>query len=385
MKTRFKIFFFTQYFSIGLLGPYFALFLIEKEYSGSQIGLMLGVLPVAGLVFQPVWSLLSDILNRRRILLVIGSIGLVIASIGLGFSNTFAVTFLWGILFSAMRAPISPISTAIALDYLEDQGESETYGLLRLWGSLGFAVSSLLMAGFFLDDIRVYFPWFAAGIFFILASLSFLLPERAVPYTYSGFKGLRYLAKNAKFILFLAASIFIGGTQGIYNNYLTLFLQSLDTASWLIGAIVSLQALIEIPMMMVAPYLIQRFSLQWLIVAGAVAFPVRWLLFFFIEEPAWIIPLQLLHGVGVISFFVVAVSYIDKLINPKWRATGQALYSTAMMGIGSGLGVFFAGIIIERYSVRSVWILSLVLGLIGLGLLLLDLYRDKSPADPVER
>lgn len=372
MKSRFKLFFFAEYFSIGMLGPYLALFLKSKGLSGDQIGLLLGVLPIGGIVFQPLWSFLSDILNKRRILLVLGSMGMVLASFGLGFSQTFTATFLWGILLSAMRAPISNISTALALDYLEETDERETYGFLRLWGSLGFAISSLLMAGLFLEQIQVYFTWFAAGIFFILGILGLLLPERDVPYAYSGFKGIKFLVKDVTLLLFLAASVFIGMTMGIYNNYLPFFLQSLNAQSWLIGVIVSIQAVIEIPMMLAAPFLVKRFPMRWLILVGGAVLPVRWLLFFFLEQPAWMIPLQLLHGVSVISFFVVAVSYIDQLVPSKWRATGQALYSTAMMGVGSGLGIYFAGAVIEWQGVRWIWGLSLVSGLIGLGLLILE-------------
>jgi len=372
MKNRFKLFFFTQYFSIGMLGPYLALFLKGKGLTGDQIGLLLGALPIGGIVFQPLWSLLSDIFNKRRILLVIGSLGVVLASLGLGFSKTFTAAFLWGILLSAMRAPISNISTALALDYLEEKDEGNTYGFLRVWGSLGFAVSSLLMGGLFLEQLQTYFTWFAAGIFLILGGLGLLLPERDIPYAYSGFKGIRYLVKDATLLLFLAASVFIGMTMGIYNNYLTLFLQSLDTQSWMIGVVVSMQAVIEIPMMIAAPFLVKRFPMRWLILVGAAVLPVRWLLFLFLDQSAWIIPLQLLHGVSVISFFVVAVSYIDQLVPSKWRATGQALYSTAMMGVGSGLGIYFAGAIIEWQGVRWIWLLSLISGLIGLGLLILE-------------
>lgn len=379
MKFRLKLFFFTQYFSVGLIGPYLVLFLIEKNFSGAQIGILMGMMPIAGMFFQPVWSYLSDVMNKRRILIVFASLGLIVASLGMGFADSFIAVFGWVVLFSAMYAPISPIATASALDYLESIGAVDDFGTLRMWGSVGFAVSSVLMGALFLDQILLYFPWFAGGIFLTLALVGLLLPEARQPYTYTGFKDLRLVVRGQQFITFLFASVFLGATMGIYNNYMTLFLQEIDTASWLIGVIISLQAIVEVPMMMLAPYLLKRVAIKWLLLAGAVAFLLRWLLYSFIRQPAWIVPTQILNGVGVFSFFVVGVAYVDRLVDPKWRATGQALYGIAMMSIGSGLGIYSAGLIIERYGVSSVWVFNSVLGLVALGLYLVSFSLKKIP------
>jgi len=339
----------------------------------------MGMMPIAGMFFQPVWSYLSDVMNKRRILIVFASLGLIVASLGMGFADSFIAVFGWVVLFSAMYAPISPIATASALDYLESIGAVDDFGTLRMWGSVGFAVSSVLMGALFLDQILLYFPWFAGGIFLTLALVGLLLPEARQLYNYTGFKDLRFVIRGQQFITFLIASIFLGATMGIYNNYMTLFLQEIDTASWLIGVIISLQAIVEVPMMMLAPYLLKRVAIKWLLLAGAVAFLLRWLLYIFIRQPAWIVPTQILNGVGVFSFFVVGVAYVDRLVDPKWRATGQALYGIAMMSIGSGLGIYSAGLIIERYAVSSVWVFNSVLGLVALGLYLVSFSLKKIP------
>jgi len=143
--------------------------------------------------------------------------------------------------------------------------------------------------------------------------------------------------------------------------------------------IISLQAIVEVPMMMLAPYLLKRVAIKWLLLAGSIAFLLRWLLYIFIRQPAWIVPTQILNGVGVFSFFVVGVAYVDRLVDPKWRATGQALYGIAMMSIGSGLGIYSAGLIIERYGVSSVWVFNSVLGLVALGLYLVSFSLKKIP------
>lgn len=365
MRFRFKLFYFLQYLSVGVVGPYLVVFLNQKSFSGTQIGLILAALPITGLAFQPVWSFLSDILNKRRPLLLISLVGLILASLGLGLSTSFTAVFLWVVLFSAMRAPITPIISAIVLDYLEEKDEIDSYSLLRVWGSIGFGLGTLTIGALFLDRIGDYFPWFTAGVFLSLAILSQFLPERGQAFAYRGLQDLADIIKNADFTFYLAGSLFIGASFGIYNNYLTLFLQSLESPSWLVGVITSIQAFVEIPVMLAVPALLQRFSKRRIILLGAIILPIRWLLYYFIQQPGWILPIQLVHGLPVVSFFVISVAFVDRLVDPKFRATGQALYATTVMGVGSGLGVYIAGRVIDAFGVREIWLVNVLFGLVG--------------------
>lgn len=383
MKFRFKLFNFLQYFSVGVIGPYLVVFLSQKNFTGVQIGLILGTLPIAGLVFQPVWSLLSDILSKRRVLMLMALVGLILASLGLGFSASFGWVYFWVIVFSAMRAPISPIITAMILDYLEEKDDIDSYSLIRLWGSIGFGIATLIIGSLFLDRILDFFPWITAGVFLLLAVLSQFLPERGRAFTFTGLKDLGDLIKNANFAVYLVGSMFIGASFGIYNNYLTLFLQSMDTPSWLVGLIMSIQAFVEIPVMMAVPYLLKKYPRRRIILLGALILPLRWLLYFFIQQPGWILPIQLVHGLPVVSFYVVSVAFVDRLVNPKFRATGQALYSTVLMGIGSGLGVYLAGRVIDAYGIRQIWLVNIALGVLGL-LILAVLFHQVNRSQPGE-
>ena len=382
LKNRFKLLYFVQYLSVGIMGPYMVIFLDQKDFSGEQIGLLLGSLPILGLIFQPVWSYVSDVLHTRRYLLVIGFLGVAIATIGLGLAQSFIAAYFWAVLFAIARAPISPVGTAMTLDFLEETGNLDDFSLIRMWASLGYATSSFLWGSLFFDQFFNYFTWILAGIFLLLVGISLLLPEIGKTFSYSGLKGWQVVTKNPALASFLVASVFIGMTIGVHNNYQTLYLQSLDASSWLIGLIVSLQALLEVPMMMLAPYLLTRFSMRVLILLGAVVMPIRWLLYAFIKEPLWILPTQLLNGVSVVSFFVVAVAFVDQLVEPQWRATGQGLFSSAMMGIGSGIGISLAGLVLERFDIQNIWIFNFLMGVIGLGLLLFSFRRaGKTPKE----
>ncbi len=372
MKTKYKIYFFFQYLVMGVIGPYLAVFLYEKGYSGAQIGLLLGAMPITILIFQPMWSYLSDVFNTRKRLLLFGSIGAGLAALGLGYAPSFWVAFICAVLLAAMQAPLMPISNALVLDYLEETQKPDDYSLIRLWGSLAFAVSSMLIGGLFIDQLLVYFAWLVAVMYFLQAGLSLSLSEWGLEYSHSDFKRLDFLTKNPSFAVFLLGSVFIGATINVVLNYQTLFLQFIGASSWMVGSTIALQALIEMPMMAAVPFLLKHFSMRRIIFVGAMVLPIRWFLYIFIENPNWVLPTQILHSVAVVGFMVIGVSFIDKHISPKWRATGQGLYNAATSGIGAAIGAGLAGVIFDRFDIRAVWLLNLIFGLIGLGLLLIS-------------
>lgn len=383
MRIKFKAFYFIQFLSYGILGPYLSLYLSEKGFTGTQIGLMLGVMSILSVVLQPVWSYLSDVFSKRRPLLIVACVGVSISMLGFGFVETFLEAFLLSLLYSVFIAPTTTISTAIVLDYLEEVGKPEEFSLFRVWGSIAYAISSLLWGSLFLDQILVLFPWILAGIYLSLALLSGTLPECEKSLSKATLKDLKATTANTAFMLFLAGGAFIGATINIGSRYQTLFLQSLNTPDLLLGVIIALPAILEVPMMTVVPIILRRISMRWLILVAVIITPIRWMIYFLIQEPGWLIPVQLLGSIVTIGFEVVGVSFIDEHIDQKWRATGQGLYTSFLWGIGPAIGSYAAGYVLDWLSVRAIWGLNVIMGVIGLILVAIALWRFKPSAKTV--
>jgi len=387
VKNKFKAFYFILFLSFGIIGPYRALYLSQKGFSGTQIGLLIGIVPILSIVFQPIWGALSDLLHTRRMILIIGCLGVSLSMVGVGLGTSFTVNFLYFTLFSIFITPIGPIATAFVLDYLDEIEKPDGLSMIRLWGSIGFSVSSLVLGSILMDQRLELFPWLLVGVYILLGAVSLTIPESKTDISQSDIKlrELFKLSKNTAFMIFLAGMVFIGATLLIANNFQTTFLLSINASSLLIGVIVALPALLEIPMLIITPALLKKFRLRQLIIAGAVLMPIRWGLFYMIQNPGWMIPAQLLNGVATISIDIAGVSYIDKSIPSKWRATGQGLYTTAAFAIGPGIGNFVAGNILDKFNVRAIWVFNLALGVVGLVLVFIALWFLSRPIekDPV--
>jgi MFS family permease len=383
IKIKFKAFQFFQFGIMGVWAFYLPVFFSQRGFSGYQIGALLGTMPIVVIGLQPVWSFLSDRLNTRKTILLISCIGMGLTITGVGLASSFTFVMLWFILFSAFWAPINPISAAMLLEFLEETDEVGKYSLFRLWGSLGFGIISLLVGSFLLGQYINSLTWLAGGLYFFLGILSVFLPEKRVKTIHTKEKPNQTLKGNPKLIFYLLGSVFIGATLGIYNNTISLFLEFLNTQDWLIGLIISLQAFIEVLLMWVTPYIMKRCSQRWFIFTATLLLVFRWVFYLIIQIPGWIAPFQIIHGIAIVSSQVVGISFIDQLINPRWRATVQGIYSTAYNGVGVAMGVYLAGLVMEWFGIRSVWVLNIILGVIGLVLLAIAFNSKQQAQDPL--
>jgi PPP family 3-phenylpropionic acid transporter len=140
-----------------------------------------------------------------------------------------------------------------------------------------------------------------------------------------------------------------------------------------------MMAILEIPFMRWTPSLLDRFKISRLLMIGVLILPLRWLLFAVIREPLLMLPVQVTHSIAIVTLVVVAATFIDRQLPPRWRATGQGLLTTSVLGLGPSLAQFAAGAVSDAYSLRSVWWGAMGVTFIGIGLMALALRQMRSP------
>ncbi|MEM7117632.1 MAG: MFS transporter [Chloroflexota bacterium] len=375
VNNRFRLFFGLQFAGIAIFYPYIALYLISLGLSSSQIGLLLALVPLLGFVVQPLWGIATDIHHQHRLILVLACLSVGIVLIIYAFAQTFWLLLLLTVLIAVMRAPIQILVTALALEHLARQQTNVGFGSLRLWGSVGFVVASLGFGAVFIDAENTWWiiPFYALCKF-LLAIVAYTLPNADVHGQVSWREGVQLLQRNRTLAWFLFGLLLIGMTLGVVNNYLAVYLVDIEGASWMIGTALALSAVFEIPLLARTQSFINRWGIRLMLLVGTAVLPLRWLLFAFIDEPLWVLPIQLSHSIAMMSLLVVAVLYVDRLLEPKWRTSGQALYTAFLHSVGPGIGLFFAGYIYGWNGIQFVWLFSAAVALLGLGVLVYAMY-----------
>ncbi|HEV2127777.1 MAG TPA: MFS transporter, partial [Thermomicrobiales bacterium] len=141
--------YFAYFAAVGALMPYVALYFRGMGFSGLQVG-VLTALPSVGLaVFAPLWGAVADAMGVHR-LLMRGALGLAIA---VAFLTTQASTFMSMLLLFGLLAfvsvPVAPLMDSYGVTASEHTRRS--YGGIRVWGSIGYMVS-VLIVGWLMGD-----------------------------------------------------------------------------------------------------------------------------------------------------------------------------------------------------------------------------------------
>lgn len=362
---RFKLFFTLQYLGVGIFAPYMALYLNSKGLSGAQMGIILGVMPLVSIIAQPTWSIVSDLFQSRRKLLVLSCLSASLVAGLYTLTNTFVGLLLISILYALLYSPIGTLSTALALDHLEKQNRQDEFGYIRLWGSFGFAITALLMGAFVIQTMTAKLPVFYSAVMVILTLLASTLPEGDKTKPTAWWQGIAIVFQRKDIILYFIGCMFVNTSISIGLQYMPLFMEGLKSSGWMIGLAVSLQALLEVPLMAKVPKWTAKYGLPLVFLIGVMLLPLRWLVFLIIDNPIWIIPTAIFHSLTIMSLMVIGVKHVDSKFPREWRASGQGLYSTVMNGIGPSIGLFIAGSLYDIRNIQSVWLFTLGITVIG--------------------
>ena len=335
----------------------------ERGFDGAQMGVIFGMTPVVALLAQPVWGILADALSMRRRLLTAACVLAAIAAIPLGLVQGFWPILIAMLVLTVVRSPILAISNAITLETLGPQ--RELFPQIRAWGSLAYAIIAVFIGWWVMDRSLTWTVWLFALGMLLTALASRRLPSSHAPIIARWWTAFDFVRHDRGFQMFLLAMVTMQFTNPIANAYLPLIFRDLAAPTWMTGAAWAIAAGLEAPLMGLAPRLIRRYGVERVMVALTLATPLRWLLYLFINNPVWILPLQALFSFSATAFFAAAVTYIDSLSPPRWRATAQSLYIAVIDSLGVGLGSLVFGWLYQQGGLRVVLTVALVVASAG--------------------
>ena len=198
--------------------------------------------------------------------------------------------------------PIHILVTALALEHLARESHKTGFGSLRLWGSIGFAISSFGIGAILVDSDAIWWiiPIYALGNL-VLGMIAYSFPDADIHGHVSWREGVTLLKREKALAWFLLGLLLTGITFGIANNFLSIYLTDINSAGWIIGAALAISAIFEVPLMARAQTFINRWGIRLVLIAGTAMLPLRWLLFAFIDQPLWVLPVQILHSIAMMS------------------------------------------------------------------------------------
>ena len=345
--ARLSAFYLAYYAALGAFTPYWSLFLLAKGLPVATISVLMSLWYATRMLAPSTWTTLAARSSMPIRWLWIGC-GLTLASFAafllpLGTGGLFVAMTVFCFFYNA----VMPQFESITLSHLH--GDSARYGLIRVWGSIGFIV---VVAGYGVLIDRVgaaQLPWLMLPIFAGLLAAASMNRYAEFPATVAaqdadGRAGLRPILRRPEVRAFFVAAFLLQVSFGPYYTFFSIYLGEHGYAPGTQGLLWSIGVLVEIGLFFASRPLFRRWGARRLIVFSLAVTVLRWWATGLWPGSIAILALaQTTHAFSFAVFFAAAMQLLAEYFPGRLNGHGQGLFYGASSGIGGVAGALLAG------------------------------------------
>ncbi len=353
-KTWPFLFYFLYFAAVSGVFPFAALYYQSIGLSGAQVGVLLGLAPIVTLLGGPLLTGIADKTRQHKLVISLAMAGVILWALAVPFTHSFPILLGLIIYNALLSSPVNALADSATMSMLGEQ--RDMYGRIRLGGALGWGLMALFVGPIVENYGLVWIFWiFAIGMalnLLVVQKFSFAQPDEQPPF----WRGIGSLLSNPRWLLFLGMSLVAGlGMAGV-NTYQFVYMAEIGASETVMGLSLFISTFFsEVPAMFFGNLLLKRFKAQGLLVLGTSVVGLRLLLYAVFNFPEAILALQLLHGLTFPIIWIAGVSYAHENAPAGLNATAQGLFGATMYGVGSGLGAFVGGILIDSLGGRGLY------------------------------
>lgn len=352
----------------GFIFPFISLFYAERGLSGTQMGWLGTIGSLVGLVSAPLLGRISDNIPHPRRVLQLCLLGSGLLILLLSQQYLFGWMALIVAVESFVGAPIYPLSDAQALSI---SSEKEGFGSIRLWGSLGWAVTAFV-GGWMVSRAGLVSVFYGYALLYGLCLIvigRIITPPKLVHRSNEPrlpFRMVLHSLINHKVLLGLTISLTILWiTNNGRHQFETLYMHELGASEQLIGWAYTYPALMELPLMWWADKLIRKYgagkllSLSFLLEAIAISVIAVY------PSMASILFMRAASGVYYSFYAIASVAYTVDNAPEGQAATMLSLYYITLAGIISLVTAPLSGMIFDKLGAYPLYIIAAIGTFIG--------------------
>ncbi|MCP4126864.1 MAG: MFS transporter [Gammaproteobacteria bacterium] len=362
---RLSSFYLFYFAALGVLAPYWSLYLKDLGYNAVAIGELMAI-PMATKLLAPyVWGWLGDHLGHRMSIVRLGSMLTAVI-----FTSVFWVSGFWElalimVLFSFFWNAVLPQFEAVTFDYLGE--DVSRYARVRVWGSIGF-VLTVLVLGVAVDakGPRVILPVMLVIYAAIWISSTVIKDGKRQPHRIEQPPILDILRMPAVMAFFLVCFLLQAG-HGPYYAFYSIYMESVGYSKTVIGQFWALGVIAEVIVFIFMHRLLKIFGARQVLMVSLGLAVVRWVLIGqFPHSMGIILFAQVLHAATFGTFHAAAIHLVHHYFTGSHQGRGQALYSSLSFGAGGALGTMASGFLWESAGPGVAFGISAVLSLLAL-------------------
>lgn len=365
---------FFEFFGYGSIAvaSYLALYFERVGYTRFEIGVLMASSPLAVILSAPLLGRLADFVSSRSNLLFL--MGILAAGFSwmlranFGFTLDFLIAFA---MFSFIMSSIPIGESAMLSSPLIGE---HRFNKVRLMGTIGFAMISLL-TGYLVTHGFILLFFLLSLNAVVMALAGWRLPNARSEKIVVEESFIRTMLKNWNLRSFFVLSFFQMMTMGYHFSFFPIYANHVFHDERVLGYLILIQTLAEIPVLLTLPLLRRRFPMRVLGIMISLGFSTRWFLtsFFFQGIAAFFI--QLLHGLGVVPLAILSMMEINRTIPVQMASRSQTFY-WSVLNSGQIIGSVVGGAVVQNTSLRTGYLLATLISTSAL-IMFIGLCRGK--------
>jgi len=384
---------------MGSLLPFLPVYLQHRGLNRVQIGYVGAAASLAVLLTPVLLTALADQRMHNRHLLAtaftISGLSLLAMHYAQGLWSILALLAIHSLAYAPMTALQDGLNFQVQRNRQASGRSTTDYHHIRVWGTIGFIVPSVLLYGFLHRDGSIELILVSAATFCTLGLLNtYALPKTPAPNQMgqADFSLHRDISSNVPaqevkgelptitatkllvqptVLVFCLAMILAHMAAAAFYSFYPLYLkQTVGLENRWLGLIANVGVTGEIFFMLGFGWLLTRLRLKRLMLLGIGCMAVRFALLAVSSSIPVAVGTQILHGMMVLVIHVAPPIFLNRHATDANRNSIQGLYVMAVYGTGRIIGNLLAGYVAE-YDLSAVFAYSSGLSVVALALLAL--------------
>ncbi|MBR6488897.1 MAG: MFS transporter [Clostridiales bacterium] len=353
---------------------YASVFLLEKGFTNTLIGITLALANILSVIFQPFVAGLIDKqgkLTNRNVSMVSAAILLAGSILLLFIKNGIVAIFIIFTLIYMVQMVYQPIITAMYFEY-EAAGCHIYYGLARGLGSCGFAVVSVftgMMIGKFgvtiLMILDIIFLTIALIVLYFFKKPAVAASAQTSETEVAHNNILVFTKTYPAFMLFVVAGVCFFFAHNAINDYMIQIITPLGGTEASMGTAVFIAAILELPTMALINKIMKKISVKNLLLISGTAFLIKTLLMLVAPNMAVVYISQAMQIFAYAIFIPAGAYFVNQTMAKFDQVKGQA-YINCSITLGGVFSSLVCGRLLDIRGPHFMLIVSLAVTTIGL-------------------
>ena len=328
------------------------------HFSGTEAGAIFGTTALASMISPFFVGMIADrFFATERVLAALHLVGAV-------FLYLVTTVTSFGAVYGLMLAyclcyfPTIALTNSLALRQVKDAGAE--FPLIRVFATIGWIVIGQIVGWMKVEASSTPFL-LAAGASVVMSGFSLLLPHtpplgKGQAITMGGILGLDALVmlKRRTYLVFILASILACIPLTFYFSFTNAYLNDVGVQN--AAGKMTLGQVSEVGAMLLMPFIFRRVSVRGILIAGLLAWSIRYALLGFGNAGAgmWMFYVAiLLHGICYEFFFMTGQLYADQEAPPNLRVTAQGFLTFVTYGVGMFIGSLLSGVAVDFFTTTA--------------------------------